>query len=174
MLHEAENKLERQSESIESLKSHARTIFGASSIVIPLLGTLLIFSDIAINVKSYYIAIVAMMITLYVVLVILSLIILSPSRFSGPIQIDHPTLKEVFLGKNELEIIKIRLSAYLNAIELNEGNIILKQKMTTIISIIFAIIVILLLIAAVLSKVTYNTDQFLNFFEYIKFHNVGC
>jgi len=161
MLFEASQKIKRQGESIDSLKTHARTIFSASSIIISLIGTLQIFNEIPSNYRLLYISLIIIMVILYIVLVILSLTILSPFQIYGPISIDEATLFGSFIGKMEREVILNQLSAYINVIKLNEPKIITRQKMTTAISILFAIIVFMILFIAILPYLDVIKETFL-------------
>ena len=128
MLNEACQELQLQEICIDSLRAHTRTIFNASSLILPLLGTLLIFSDIDDEIKGIYIAIIALMILLFISLLILSLIIMNPSSFYRPFQMDFEKLKDAFLGEEEREIIKLQVTSYLNAINLNQPTLNPKTK----------------------------------------------
>ena len=149
MLFEASKKYQRQGESVDALKTHARTIFSASSIIISLIGTLQIFSEIQNDYKLLFIFLIGLLAFCYLILLVFSLIILSPFQAYGPIHIDKDTLFESFQDKKERDVILKQLSAYINAIALNEPKIVLRQQMTTALSILFAVIVLLILLIAV-------------------------
>ena len=54
ILKHTERGMKMQDESVEALKAQARVVFGASSVVVPLFGTLQIFSQVSDSVKVLY------------------------------------------------------------------------------------------------------------------------
>jgi hypothetical protein len=153
ILKSTERALTWQGESIEALKSLARIIFGASSVVIPLFGTLQIFNQVQEDVRMLYIIILALMGLLYGVLVYFSLKLLQASQFFGPISMDWNDLTAAYYGKSDEDILMQEIVANLNAINKNYPIIDKKKRWAKIISLILPGIILLALAATILSKI---------------------
>jgi len=152
MVHEASENYKRQGDSIESIKTHARTVFSSSSIIISLLSLFQILSKTpkGYNVNVSYGRIIAVIVVLYVSLVVISLLVLSPLLFHGPIKMDWGVITETFKEKSERDVLLMQLSAYINAFEKNKLIIKNQRLMIIIQSIIFALIVLFVLLAGML------------------------
>jgi len=151
MIYEAREKMRRQGESIEAVGVNAKTLFSSSSIIIGLLGVVQLsqyFQDVFKERCSGIIT--GVIIFLYIFLVIISLIVLSPKNYLGPIELSYTVLCDAFYGKTEREILEMQLSAYLNVIDKNEPGIKRRRFMTIIQSIIFALIVVLVIVAGMI------------------------
>lgn len=153
ILKQTENKITRQDGSIEAMKSLARLIFGASSVVIPLFGTLQIFSQVPETVKVLYAIIVAIMGLLYGILVVYCLKVLDASPYYGPIEMSLDVLIDSFMHKEERDVILMEISANMNAINKNAPSIEQKKTWTRVVGFIFPAIVLLALVATLLSKI---------------------
>jgi hypothetical protein len=145
--------LDKQFDSMEAIKTTARTIFGSASLVTSILGafkltTIIIVEDYA---KYFNIGIVISMV-LYVILIVCCIFILLPINMKLPIEANWKVLRDAFVGKEERDILKMQLSAYLNAISHNDKLINSKKKLATIASVILPLIVITLLIVSVLPR----------------------
>jgi hypothetical protein len=152
ILKQTERDLAWQSESVEALKSQARIVFGASSVVIPLFGTLQIFSQVPDIVKVPYVIIIALMLVAYIILVIFSLKVLAASTFYGPIEMDWDVLTTTYFGKSEQDILMQEITANLQVIGINQETINKKKRWNKFISWLFPFIVVLALCATMLTK----------------------
>ena len=150
MLSTVRNGYDDQIESLNVFKSQARTVFSSSSIIISLVSVLQIFSTIPEGFKGLFQAIIAGIIILYIVLVVLSLIVLSPAAWTTPVKLDWDILASYFGEENERNTILKETSAYLGAIDENRKTVIERRRMTLWQGIIFGVIVILVIIAGVL------------------------
>lgn len=139
-----------QSESVDVYKAQVRTIFGASSIIISLMSVLQIFSTIPEGFNPLFQAIIAGIVILYIILVVLSLVVLSPMSWFQPVKLDWDYMTDYFGGVNERDAILKRISAYLNVIELNQKYTKRRYCMTLAQGIIFGLIVLLVIVAGVL------------------------
>ena len=139
-----------QIDSLNAFKSQARSIFGASSIITSLVAVLQIFSTIPQGFKGAFQAIIAGIIILYIALVILSLIVLSPALWTTPVLLDWDYLADYYGGENERDVILKETSAYLGAIEHNRQTIKRRRKLTLWQGIIFGVIVVLVIAAGVM------------------------
>lgn len=153
MLEEAKSKLERQYSSVDTLKDHAKTMLGASSIVISLFGVLQSNLNIQQDKIDVYIVIISIAATLYLILSVINIIALLPYKINGPIEASMEEYKAAFLGKSDREIIKIQVVAYLNAIQTNQDVVERKKKLSVVISIMLPVIVILLVAAGLVSLI---------------------
>ena len=153
ILKQTEREFEWLDDDIEALKTQARSIFSASSTVIPLFGSLKIFSQVSEAVKVPYTVIIALMLVLYILLVVYSLRILAAGKFYTPIEMEWEILKKAYDGKNEEDLLLMEISANLNAYKNNITLIQLKKKWCKWISWMFPAIVCLSLVATALSKI---------------------
>ena len=149
MLNETERKIVRQNESVDSIKNHAKTLFGGLSIFLPIFSSVQLFSGKENEIPCIYLISIALMGVGYVWLLILMLKILSPDKYYGPIIMEKERLSEAFMNKQEREVILMKFSANLNAIRLNIPTLLRKHKMLKQANIIFAITIILAIIASI-------------------------
>lgn len=150
MLSIAKDGYESQGENFEVFKAQARTVFGASSIILSLVSVLRIFSSIPEGEKLWYMYIIAGIVVLYILLVVISLILLSPVKWNSPVLLEWEELQSTFLGKNSRDLILAQIGAYLNAKDLNQLNVRKRYCLTIAQSIIFAIIIVLVIIAGLI------------------------
>lgn len=153
ILKQTEREFVWRDQSIEALKSQARTIFGTASVVIPLFGTLQIFSQVSDAVKVPYAIIIALMLILYILLVVFSLKVLAATKYYGPIKMDWEDLSKAYYGKDQRDVILMEISANLHAHDENLPLLQMKKKWSKWILWIFPAIVCLSLVATALSKV---------------------
>lgn len=153
-IEEMQRSLKSQFEGIDAIKSTARTVFGASSLIVSLLAALqLAIPRIIPNLLAAYQIGVVLALILYAFQVTICIYVLLPISVSGPVQADWDVLYNAFSGDSKVEVMRMRLSAYLNAIELNEPKIQELKKITTVASVILPIIVVILLILSLFPRV---------------------
>jgi len=109
-----------------------------------------IFSAVPEGLKRWYVGIIAVIVILYIMLVVFSLILLSPLTWYTPVNLTWDELQGAFHGRNERDLILVQISAYLNVIDLNRQNVKKRYHLTIIQGIIFAIIVVLVITAGLI------------------------
>lgn len=163
-IEEMRYRLKSQYEGVDAIKATARTVFGASSLIVSLLAALQL-SNVRVDPTfsaAYSIGVVLAM-ALYAFQITLCISVLLPVSLNGPVKEDWDILYESFTGwnellqdftgKSEIEILRKRLSAYLNAIELNEPIISDSRRTATWASYILPVIVIILLLLSLIPRV---------------------
>jgi hypothetical protein len=150
VLEEVKAGYQRQEESMDVFKKHARTLFSASSIILTLLGVMQIFSLPAEVFKGLYGGIIAGILILYILLVGISLIVNFPIQFLGPIELNWDVLSHGFMEKKERDVILMQISCYLNVIDLNRKSIKTRYKLILTQNIIFGLIVLLVITAGLI------------------------
>ena len=145
-LEEMKNFLTLQFSGITAIKNTARVILGTTSVIIAMIGTLQIFRPVPDDVIRVYLLLIILVIILYLILIILCVLVLSPLDLHGPIDPSWDTLKKYIIGQHGEELVKIQISAYLNAISLNDKILNKRKNQMLIASIILPIIVIFLII----------------------------
>lgn len=153
MLEDMQSHIEKQSIGIAAVKDTARSIFGAASLIVALIGALQVFDapvpDGAFGVV-YRIGVVLIMI-LYPLLIVLCLKTLAPVIFYGPIKPELEILRETYTGKDEREILKQRLVNCLNVIPKNEAAIQKRRKLVNASGVVLVFIVIIMLGVSVIA-----------------------
>lgn len=140
--------------SFEAVKNMARTIFGAASLVLGLLGTLQIISaEVMPAYRAWYNVLIVLVLLAYLGLIACCLYVLTPINIYLPIRADWPELWENFISETEENIYKTRLSGYLNAIQLNRPIIARLRNVTTGATLLLPIILILILCISLLPRV---------------------
>lgn len=138
--------LKRQYDGMDAIKATARSILSAASLITALLGAFQIFTariDPAYQ-GLYPYGILAALV-LYIGLIAGCAMALMPVTMKGPIAANWPELSAQFVGKADREIMKVRLSGLLNAIELN-APLLRKMRWVTVLAGILLVIEVVLLV----------------------------
>lgn len=146
MLEEAQSYYNSQIRSFDVLRDHAKTILGVASVLVSIFATFGKLSN-SISQSGYYGIIIISIVIIYIWLIIKSLVGVIPRRIHYPIFPEYEEYKKAFLGKDEKDIIKQKLSNYLNIIPKNEMIIQERRSLEKLITIQLAIIVVLILIS---------------------------
>lgn len=147
--------LDRQFEGIQSIKNTSRIVFGTSSLIISLMSTFqIVYPIIPSEYTSFFNLGVVTSLIGYVVMITCCLYVLLPKRIFEPIKPNWETLIALFVDQSEQDIYRNKLSAYLNAIELNEPIIARHRILTMISSAILVLIVIVLLSLTLIPRVS--------------------
>jgi hypothetical protein len=145
-IEEMQAAFERQLSSVDAIKATARTMFGAASLIVSLFGALQLTNvQLVANLVGLYNITLIITGILYLGLVTLCILVLSPIDLKGPIKEDWGELYKHFTGKSEVEILRSRLIAYIGAIEDNQEPIRRRRRLAIWAGIILAIIVIMML-----------------------------
>lgn len=154
MLSTAKNGYEDQIESLNVFKATSRTVFSASSIILSLVGALQVFTTIPTDFKVLYQIIIAGISVLYLALVIISLVLISPARWTTPLKLDWDYMAAYIGNENEENSILKETSAYLGAIDKNRKTVKCRRRMTILQEIIFCAIVLAVLFAGLIPHLT--------------------
>jgi hypothetical protein len=145
MFEEAKNQLSRQFKGSATLRDHAKTIIGVSSIVVSFFATFKIFDDAKINANIYLILLFLFIALTYGILMVLAIKTASPIALEAPI---NPTLEdyiEAYADKDERTILSNQINLYLKAIEIN-NKIIKKQRCLSVcVDYLLGIVVVLII-----------------------------
>lgn len=147
MFDEAQKQLNRQFNSFASLRKYAETIMGISSAIVSLFATFKVFDTTIIKPTAFYVLFLLMAV-LYAILMVLSIIVATPSYIESPIEADLANYVEAYGNKNEKEIIANQITIYIRAIKINEKNLIWRAWFSNIIGCYLCAVVVLILLAA--------------------------
>jgi hypothetical protein len=138
--------LEEQGKSITAVKRIVENVFTASSLVIGLIGALGIFrAHVAPGYVVFYNVLLVIAILLYILLIALSVWILQPIEFHGPVKASWDVLYDYYVNfTDDVAVLKQHLNSYLNAIHLNEPIIVQRRKRARYTSMILPVIVLIL------------------------------
>lgn len=133
----------RQRESIDAIKSTIRSYIQASSILITLIGAIQIWVIGKDNFSApiWYLVVTGFISVLFLVLLVLSIIGLAAIKVSDPIKPSLEILWESFGNKTELEIIKVRISAFYKITAENDKKIQGLFKVSIVIGALLVVIV---------------------------------
>lgn len=146
MFSEAQKKLDRQFRSMDILREHAKIVLGTSAIIVSLFSTLKIANTTIKHEHFFVYAILVGLIALvYGILVVFNIKAISPETLNHAVKPDWDTYIETYLGKSEREILRIQVSAYLNAVSENEKVILNQRDLSKKINILLSLVVILIL-----------------------------
>ncbi|MGC1376422.1 MAG: hypothetical protein WA821_09370 [Anaerolineales bacterium] len=146
MFDEAQKQLARQFNSFASLRKYAETIMGVASVIVSFFATFKVFDPAVVKSNNFYTLFVWIVI-LYSLLMILSIIVATPSFIESPIKADIDNYNDAYADKNEKEIIGRQIALYVRAIKKNEVNLTWRSLMSNIIGFFLCVIVILVLCA---------------------------
>lgn len=144
--------IEDQSKSLELAKSTAQNVLSAASLIIALVGILPVLNaSQQYNHTQCHWGLILLAAVLYTLLIIVCVYILGLQNFHGPIAADWPELYNSFVKHTDKTmILKTRLSAYLNALELNKPVVNRKTRLANLAAALLPAIVILLFLAALI------------------------
>lgn len=153
-LDEVEKAYTNQLSSMDAIKSTTRSILSSASLIVSLISTLQLFtSKVAPEWLIWYRAGVGLIAFLYIILILLCIIVLVPTNMFGPVSLNWKVLVETFDKKKEKDVIDMRVSALINAIDLNRPNVRRASRLTLVTCIILPIIVITLILLAMIPRV---------------------
>jgi hypothetical protein len=141
---EMKQNLTAQFAGIDSIKSSARTIFGAASLVISIISAF----EIGKMRQSWYL--LALLI-LYILLVIMCIYILSPVKMDLPVKSDWSEIYEFLMG-DKIQVQRTWVYSYINTIRKNKIVLSIRSYLTILASILLAIIVILIILMSFFSR----------------------
>jgi hypothetical protein len=148
---EMKYRLEEQHKGISAIKSFTQISLGSASVVLGLIGALrvqIVGFDPEISGKFHTILLIA--VGLYFIQLITSLYILIPLKIFGPFTADWNHLYSGLVSRdNEIDILRQRLSNYLNVINKNQP-IVDSRAVVAIIPPICLVIILFLLIVPIL------------------------
>ena len=138
--------LEEQGKSITAVKRITEIVFSASSLVFSLIGALgLLRAPVSSGCLVLYNALIIIAILLYIFLIGLSIWVLQPVKFYGPIEPDWNVIRDHYINfSDDLAILKNQLSGYLEAIKSNGPIISQRNKRAKCTSLILPVIVLIL------------------------------
>lgn len=136
-----------QEKGIDSIKTTARSIFSAASLVVSLLGALQIFSVKSQTAHPVLFVIAVLIAThSYVLAIVFSLKVQLPLDFVTPIKMEIGELDKDLVGKSEEDVLKQQLVNYLNAIDGNKKPIAVRRKWVIASAVFFIATVVVLLL----------------------------
>ncbi len=145
-IQEMKQNLTKQFESMDAIKSSARTIFGAGSLIISIISA---FELGKMN-QSWFLL---LFLFLYILLVIICIYILAPVKMDLPVKSDWGEIYEFFMGE-KIPVLRTWVYSYIHTIQENNKIVVKREKLTVIAGIILAIIVVLILSFSYLTQPT--------------------
>jgi hypothetical protein len=110
-----------QLDEVTAYKDTMKSYFGAASLVVTILASLqILFGTVAPAWAGLHQFLVILAIAFYIALTLLSIFIFIPTTLQAPIDSDWDVLQETYFQKNEEEVLRLLISSYLNAIDLND------------------------------------------------------
>lgn len=152
---EMKYRLEEVYKGIDEIKNTFRNVFGASSIIVALIGALQIFSsDVAPEYKALNCLLIALTIVSYGLLIAGCIWMISPIKVSGPTPSKWDALKEGFIDRDEnSKIYEQLIKNYIRAIDKSEPEVMKRYKWGKFVLPLLPIIVVLLFIISLLPRV---------------------
>jgi len=151
-IEEARSQLNRQFESVDALREIARTLLSSASLVFAFLGVFqLVFTPSKPPYTVWHGFVLSAIVALYVSLVVICVVVVSPAGMNGPIEPTWETLYSAFVSRSGVELLRMQLSAYLNAIALNDKTISRRQRLTVIAGALLPAISVLLAVLGMIS-----------------------
>ena len=146
--------LKNNLESFDAVRNMARTLFGAASLIVGLLGTLQIISaDVVPAYRGIYNFLITLTMIVYIGLIVCCLRVLSPNNIDLPIEVDWNVLWNHYISETDDQIYKTRLISYINAIQKNWPVITRLRNITRIATLLLPIIIVLILLISLLPRV---------------------
>ena len=144
-----------QFESVDIRKDQAKTILGASSIVIAILGALqLVGVQVVAEWLYVYNAAIVLAVGLYVASIVLCFLALDAVTLIYPVEDDWDTIYEHFGSQEtDLDLAKKLLVSYLGAIEENRPTLIRHSLLVRWASILLPVVVVILLLLSLIPRV---------------------
>jgi hypothetical protein len=147
MFDEAQKQLARQFNSFANFRKYAETIMGVASVIVSFFATFKVFENTAVKPETFYVLFILIGI-LYAFLMVLSIIVITPSTIQSPIKADLNKYNIAYGDMGEKEIISTQINLYVDAIQINEKSLIIKSRLSNIIGGCLCAIVILIFCAA--------------------------
>ncbi|HUH98952.1 MAG TPA: hypothetical protein VLZ89_16445 [Anaerolineales bacterium] len=151
MLDDAQMQLEREFASSSSLKDHAKTIIGVSSVVVSFFATFKVFDNVVSQSNTPLIILLILIGLVYGALMIFAIKAASPFALHAPIEPNIENYTTAFAYKDERIILSHQINAYLKAILKNKDVIEKQSKLTNLINILLGVVVVLIISATVFS-----------------------
>lgn len=150
---EMQKAFEREMASFEAVKSMARSVFSAASMIVALLGALQILTVRVVPgwFVVWQVCLGAAMV-LYVALIVLCFLAFTPQDVPGPVKVDWQVLMDSFYGEGEKAVLT-RLSSLVDTI--NANKLVLRRSVffSRAAGLIFVVLVVLLLSMALIPRV---------------------
>ncbi len=145
--------LRNQSLSISAFKATTRHLLSAASLIVALIGALQLYKvQISDDWIWLYTGVLFLIAGLYIALVMLCVWAQAPIVVMGPIREEWELFREFYMGKSEIDILRVRLSGYLHAFDLNKEPIAFRVKLTKAASVILPVIVVILLLLSLVPR----------------------
>lgn len=145
--------LKQQWDGMDAIKATARSVLSAASLIVALLGALQVLNArVDPAYQDLYHAGILVALGLYVLLVAGCSTALLPVTMKGPVMASWEVLQQAFSGKEEREILKMRLSGLLNAIALNTGPLRRMRALTTLALLLLPLEVVLLMLLGLIPR----------------------
>lgn len=142
-LEEMQGVWKRQYESLDTVKSTAKTIMGYSSLLLGLIGVLQL-SGLFSSLSGLYVFLAVTTAVAYIVLVCICVTIINMTVFYGPILSDWKMLDKQLFNKTDNKLLEQRIADYLCAIEKNNEVLKKRVEMLNFAIILFPVIIALL------------------------------
>jgi TRAP-type C4-dicarboxylate transport system permease large subunit len=144
--------IDEQSKTVDLAKATARQILSAASLIVALVAVLPILgSPINASNSRLYCCLIIAAGVLFITLIILCVLVLAMRRFAGPFLADWNEIWKTLVNQeSELDILKMRLSSYLNVLRLNKSAVKQKTQFANIAAALLPAIVAILLFAALI------------------------
>ncbi len=140
--------------SFDAVRNMARTLFGAASLIVGLLGTFQIVSaELVPDYRSLYNLLIGLTMFAYVGLIVCCLWVLKPVNIQLPTQVAWESLWNFYLSETDENIYKSRLISYIEAIHDNWPIIARLRKLTNLASGLLPVIILLILGISMLPRV---------------------
>jgi uncharacterized integral membrane protein len=143
-IEEMKQNLSGQLASMDAIKTSARTVFGAGSLIISIISAY----ELGKMKLSWYFL---LFIILYILLVIICIYILTPVKMDLPIKSDWGEIYAYLMGE-KISVYRTWVYSYINTIQKNKKRIEIREKLTIVVSMILAIIVVLIMIISYSSR----------------------
>lgn len=150
---EANNSLQLQYGGMDAVKANTRQLFGSASLILSLVTILTINRVVPESLFYIYVGALVIAAILYVVIVTLCIYILSPVVVKTPIEPSLEVYQEYLLQKEGRELQLQRLSAYLNAVNLNGPIIAKRVRLFRVASILFVFLIVYLMAVSVIPSI---------------------
>lgn len=150
---EMSRNLRLQFEAMDTHKTTARAILSAASLIIGLMGVLqLARPSIQTPFVSLYNLGIVLAMIVYVVLISLAVWSIMAVSMASPIKSDWETLKTYFVGKCGRDLLKMQLSAILNAIRFNDVLLTRQRRLVTAACVCLPVIVLILMALSLIPR----------------------
>jgi hypothetical protein len=152
-LTEAQKAFERQSLSMDHAKEMSKTLFQVGSVIVAIIAALKVWGSGAQGIEAAaFTFLLIISVLAYVILIWLFMKTLSPTGWNGPINTQWDVLYNAFMNKDEIEVLRMQLSSYLNALDLNDKILYRFAKYVKVETWLLGVTVLLLLMVSLMPR----------------------